>query len=68
MRSGIGSARRGAALGFGLLLVSLGWALGAPPRAAADALFPTCSAAGCSDPYDYASYLFIPPGGALPND
>ena len=63
MRRGIGSARRGAALGSALLL-----AVAAAQSAPADVLFPTCAAAGCSDPTDYASYLFLGPGGALPND
>ena len=66
MRRRIGSARLGVSLGFGS---TLGLALlGAPSPIAADVVFPTCAAAGCSDPLDYASYLFIPPGGALPND
>jgi hypothetical protein len=29
--------------------------------------FPTCAAAGCSDPADFANYLFIAPS-AFPND
>ena len=54
--------RRGIGLGAGFGLV-LSAAL-----ARADVPFPTCASAGCSDPTDFASYLFIPPGGALPND
>jgi len=33
----------------------------------ADVPWPTCAGAGCSDPADFASYLFVAPG-ALPND
>ncbi|MBW2242031.1 MAG: VCBS repeat-containing protein [Deltaproteobacteria bacterium] len=35
--------------------------------AAADVPFPTCADAGCSDPRDFGSYLFVAPG-QLPND
>ncbi|HSJ97902.1 MAG TPA: FG-GAP-like repeat-containing protein, partial [Myxococcota bacterium] len=38
-----------------------------PASAAADVPWPTCAAAGCSDPADFASYLFVAPG-TLPND
>jgi hypothetical protein len=53
--------------GLGGLGLSLGLGLAALPDALADVPFPTCAAAGCSDPADFASYLFIAPG-ALPND
>jgi Subtilase family/FG-GAP-like repeat/FG-GAP repeat len=45
------------------LLAALGLAAGVR----ADVPFPTCAAAGCSDPADFGSYLFIQPG-ALPDD
>lgn len=42
--------------------------LAAVPRwAAAEFPYPTCAAPRCSDPADFASYLFVDPG-ALPND
>ena len=44
--------------GIGLIIAS---------GARADVPFPTCAAAECSDPADFASYLFIAPG-AFPND
>jgi hypothetical protein len=58
--------------GFGALgIVAAAW-LGAlvifwPAAGGADVPWPTCAAAGCSDPADFASYLFVPPG-TLPND
>lgn len=45
----------------------LGMVLSGAPPAAADVPWPTCASTGCSDPADYASYLFVPPG-TLPND
>lgn len=55
----------------GRLLIRIGLGIGCAVAAAtaarADLPFPTCAAAGCADPSDYASYLFIAPG-ALPND
>ncbi len=59
---GLGGLGLGA-WGLGVLGIGLATAFGAR----ADVPFPTCAAAGCSDPADFASYLFIAPG-ALPND
>lgn len=56
--------------GRGLLFriaLGVGCAVAAASVARADVPFPTCAAAGCSDPADYQSYLFIAPG-ATPND
>ena len=39
----------------------------AASSARADFPYPTCAAAGCADPADFASYLFLAPG-ELPND
>jgi hypothetical protein len=63
--SGPGRQRGCAAAGAAFALVLL-VAPGAE-RAAADVPYPTCASAGCSDPTDYASYLFLAPG-TLPND
>jgi Subtilase family/FG-GAP repeat len=57
--------RRLGALGFCGLGLGLGWL--ATDVARADVPFPTCAAAACSDPADFANYLFIAPG-AFPND
>jgi len=51
----------------GLAGPGLGICLIVAQAARADVPFPTCAAAGCSDPTDFASYLFIAPG-AFPND
>jgi len=51
----------------GLAGLGLGICLIAAQAARADVPFPTCAAAGCSDPANFASYLFIAPG-AFPND
>jgi hypothetical protein len=48
----------GPGLGLGSILAD---------AARADLPFPTCAAAACSDPADFANYLFIAPG-AFPND
>ena len=56
--------------GLGVLgLGGLGLGLGSIPAdlARADVPFPTCTAAGCSEPAHFADYLFIAPG-AFPND
>ena len=53
------------ALGLGGLGLGLGCL--ATDVARADVPFPTCAATGCSDPADFANYLFIAPG-AFPND
>ncbi len=42
-------------------------AFGIAGVAGADVPFPTCEAAGCTDPTDFGAYLFIEPG-ALPDD
>jgi hypothetical protein len=41
--------------------------LGLADGALAEVPFPTCSDAGCADPSDFGSYLFLPPG-VLPDD
>ncbi len=38
-----------------------------PGSAVADVPWPTCASAGCADPADFASYLFVAPG-TLPDD
>lgn len=48
-----------------LLALSLVSLTGAVARA--DVPYPTCADAGCSDPGDFGSYLFLPPG-QLPDD
>jgi hypothetical protein len=52
----------------GAILVAV-WSAALPfaESARADVPWPTCTAAGCSDPDDFASYLFVAPG-TLPND
>ena len=52
-------------LGSGCVALGLGWF--ATNVARADVPFPTCAAASCSDPADFADYLFLAPG-AFPND
>jgi hypothetical protein len=49
--------------GFGLLAAQLA----ATGPAAAAVPYPPCVAPVCADPFDYAAYLFLPPG-VLPND
>lgn len=61
---------RGRSERAGILAWAVAWALGlvglAGP-AAAEVPWPTCAAAGCSDPAAFSSYLFVPPG-AVPDD
>ena len=52
-------------LGLGCVALGFGWL--ATDVARADVPFPTCAAASCSDPADFADYLFLAPG-AFPND
>ena len=47
-------------------MVALG-ALLAAPRTGAEIPYPSCQAPACTDPRDYGSYLFLPPG-VLPDD
>jgi hypothetical protein len=62
MRGRAGWVRGGR--GLGLLAAAIAaW----PAPTAADVPWPTCAARGCSDPADFASYLFVAPG-TLPND
>lgn len=55
------------AWGFSFWLAAAAAAALWPAPGAADVPWPTCSAAGCSDPADFASYLFVAPG-TTPND
>ena len=64
MRRGIG-VWACSGLFSGLAAMALG---AAAPSARADVPFPTCAAAGCTDPLDFGSYLFLPPGSPLPDD
>lgn len=60
-----GRAQRRARL---LGLAALGAVAALSPAATvADVPWPTCASAGCSDPADFASYLFVAPG-TLPGD
>ena len=56
---------RAAARALALLAAAALPAGTAPARA--DVPFPTCADAGCADPADFGSYLFLPPG-ELPDD
>ena len=54
-------------LGFSLVPVFLVAVSLSGPDARAEIPYPACLLPVCTDPYDYAAYLFLPPG-VLPDD